>query len=142
MRQCQHQPPKRTFQREAENLELERQRPIWVAALDSERAEKNGEGSLGKDSDFSLLGAKGISVFCRREWLGAGESLLPQTGHSVNKNLFPSPPIIVLCLLMAAGGQIPLCLETISSPCETAFSYIYYSFLFPSTPQTAPPCFM
>ena len=64
-------------EREKESLELEKWRPILVAALDSKRADKNGGVSLGMDSDFTLFGNKGISVFCTREWLGAGETPAP-----------------------------------------------------------------
>lgn len=50
-------------ERERETQELERWRPICVAALDFKRADKNGGRPLGKDLDFSFLGKRGISCF-------------------------------------------------------------------------------
>ena len=47
-----------------------------------------GGESLGMDLDFSLLRNKGVSVFCRKEWLGAGEPLAPPNRQPVNKTLF------------------------------------------------------
>ena len=36
-----------------------------------------------------------------------GHALPPNTGYPIIKNLFPSPPILMLCLYTEAGGQTP-----------------------------------
>ena len=53
-----------------------------------------GRGSMGMNLDFSLLGNKEISVFFRREWLGAGES--PASPNQATLSLFSLPPITVM----------------------------------------------
>ena len=98
--------PTSAHPRERKNLRLERNGPVHVhvTTLDSKKAGKYGGVSLGMDLEFSLFGNEGISVFCRREWLEQGGPQLPQTGHPVSKNLFPSLPIIVLCLCTVTGS--------------------------------------
>ena len=63
------------LERERASLALREMETHQVAALDSKRADKDAGGSLAMDLDFSLFGNKGISVFCRKEWLGAGKIL-------------------------------------------------------------------
>ena len=79
---------------------------LQATALDTD---KNGGESPGPGLDFSLLGNKGISVFCRRDWLEARVTPASPNAAVFNKIHFPFPPIIVLWLCMAAGGRISLC---------------------------------
>lgn len=61
--------------RERENLELERLRPVHIASsFGFKRTDKYGGGTLDMHLDFSLVGNKEISEFCRREWLGTWEA--------------------------------------------------------------------
>ena len=87
--------------------------PISEAALDSKRADKNGGVSLGMDSDFILFGNKGISVFCTREWLGAGETPAPtKMGTLLIKPFFlPHQLLCYACIQQSAAN--PYCPVTV-----------------------------
>ena len=67
------------------------------------------KGQIGSDGEFrhgfafhSFLGSREFLCLAERGWLGAG--MLPQFGYPVNKNLFPTPPVLLLCLCTVAGG--------------------------------------
>ena len=59
------------------------------------------------DLNFSLLGTRGFLCFAQENGLDQGNHQLLQNGHPVNENVFPSSPIIELCLCVWCQAAEP-----------------------------------
>ena len=99
--------------KERESLDLERWRPIHVAALESKTADKNEDNPWAWNWISVFWGTRGFLYFAEWNGLEQRRPQVPQIGYLVNKKLLPFPSISVLWLYAVAGSQIPFCPVTI-----------------------------